>query len=349
MNTIKTGILSVFAALLLVACGNAESSETKSEATTSKEVNVYTHRHYDADKQLFKQFEEKTGIKVNVVSAKADELIKRLEIEKDQSPADVLITVDAGRLQRAKEKQLLQAVELPNVKVGEQFKDSENFWYALTQRGRILVYSKERVQPEELSSYEALTEEQWKGRILVRSSSNLYNQSLLASMVSHHGIEKASEWAKGIVANMAREPKGNDRDQVKAIAAGIGDVAIVNTYYIGKLLNSKDAEEVKAGEHVGVFFPNQKGRGAHMNVSGAGVAAHSPNKENAIAFIEYLLSEEAQSVFAEANYEFPVNPKVQASELLRSWGEFKGDTLAFEQLGLLNKDAVLAFDKAGWK
>lgn len=350
MKRTLLALLSV--SLFFVSCGSGEqqTAEKVEDINLKKgEVNVYTHRHYDADKALFKQFEASTGIKVNVVSAKADELIKRMEIEGERSPSDVLITVDAGRLYRAKEKNLLQAVDLPNALVPAHLKDKENFWFGLTQRARVVVYSKDRVKPSDLSSYSDLSSDKWSGKLLVRSSSNLYNQSLMASVISHDGADKAKDWAEGLVRNMARSPKGNDRDQVKAIASGIGDIAIVNTYYIGKLLNSSNEEEKKAGEHVGVFFPNQESNGTHMNVSGAGVAKYAPNKDNAVKFIEFLLSKEAQKVFAEANYEYPVNPDVEASALLQSWGTFKADSIDLSILGELNKEAVLVFDKAGWK
>lgn len=341
-------IISVFViALLVLSC----KKEAKKEEKKQQEVNVYTHRHYKADQELFAQFEKESGIKVNVVNAKADELIQKMTIEGEQSPADVLITVDAGRLVRAKDKGLLQSAtsEFLNNTIPSHLKDVDNNWFALTKRARVMVYNPEKVKENELSSYEDLTNEKWNKRVLIRSSGNIYNQSLLASIIANLGEEKAETWAKGIVANMARSPKGNDRDQVKAVVAGEGDVAIVNTYYIGKLLNSKDPEEVKAGKGIKIFFPNQEGRGTHINVSGAGVAKYAPNKENAIKFIEFLASEKAQKVFAKANYEYPVNTKIAPSDLLASWGTFKEDGLSLTQLGKNNKKAVLTFDRAGWK
>ena len=337
-------------ATLMTACGGSKGGEQTTEET-EQVVNVYTHRHYDPDKELFAKFTEETGIKVNVVSASADELINKLEQEGEQSPADVLITVDAGRLYKAKNMGLLQKVstETLSKNVPAKFADPDGQWYGLTFRGRVVAYSKERVQAGELSTYENLTDPKWQGKVLIRSSSNLYNQSLLASIIASQGEEAAAEWAAGMVANFAREPKGNDRDQVKAIAAGEGDLAVVNTYYIGKLLTSDNPEEVKAGEAVNIFFPNQDGRGAHINVSGAGVTKYAPNKDNAIRFIEYLSSPAAQSVFAEANFEYPVHPEVPAAALLQSWGEFKTDSLDLNLLGEYNEQAVKIFDEAGWK
>ena len=241
-----------------------------------------------------------------MVTASADELITRLENEGANSPADVLITVDAGRLHRAKAKGLLQPVrsELLETAVPASLRDPEGYWYGLTMRARVLVYDTSRVSPEELSTYEALAEPRWKGRILTRSSGNVYNQSLLASLVASLGEEAAEKWAAGVAANMARPPSGGDTDQIKAVAAGVGDVAISNTYYFGRLLASSDPEERRLAERLAVYFPNQEDRGTHVNVSGAGVTVSSKNVENAIRLLEFLTSEEAQKVFAEANFEY---------------------------------------------
>lgn len=333
--------------VLIISC----KSEKKEPVEKEQEVNIYTHRHYKPDQELFAQFEKETGIKVNVVNASADELIQKMSLEGEQSPADVLITVDAGRLVRAKNNGLLQSVksEFLEETIPSHLKDTDNQWFALTKRARVVVYNPDNVKAEDLSTYEALTDNKWKNKILIRSSSNIYNQSLMASIIANSDEATAVKWAEGIVANMARSPKGNDRDQIKAVVAGEGDLAVVNTYYIGKLLNSKNADEVKAGEGIKVFFPNQEGRGTHVNVSGAGVAKYAPNKVNAIKFIEFLASEKAQKVFAKANYEYPVNTKVMPSELLQSWGSFKEDTLSLSKLGENNKKAVLAFDAASWK
>ena len=349
----KKIIYTILLSTLIFSCKKeVKSSDTEaSNEKVAQEVTIYTHRHYPADKQLFAQFEATTGIKVNVVNAKADELIQKMTTEGEQSPADVLITVDAGRLVRAKSKGLLQSVasETLNTVVPKHLRDIDNQWFSLTKRARVVVYAKDRVKPESLTSYNALLDEKWNKKLLIRSSSNIYNQSLLASIIANEGEEKATKWAKGMVNNFARNPKGNDRDQVKAVVAGEGEIAVVNTYYIGKLLNSKNPEEVKAGNGVGIFFPNQNSNGTHINVSGAGVAKYAPNKENAIKFIEFLVSEESQKVFAEANYEYPVNAKVKPSALLQSWGTFKEDTLSLQKLGDNNKKAVMIFDTVGWK
>lgn len=331
---------------IFASCDNEASKKT-----ASQELNVYTHRHYESDQELFKLFEEVSGVKVNVINASADELIQKMILEGPQSPADVLITVDAGRLHRAKEKDLLQSIssKILDSVVPSHLKDEDNQWFALTKRARVIAYAKERVDASELSSYENLVDQKWNGKLLLRSSSNIYNQSLMASIVANDGEDEARLWAKAMVANMARSPKGNDRDQVKAVASGEGDLAIVNTYYVGKMLKSSDKIELEAGEKVGIFFPNQDDRGTHINVSGAGVAKHAPNKQNAIQFIEFLLSEKAQAIFASSNFEYPVNTNVEMADVLKQWGDFKEDELPLNKLGELNKRAVILFDEAGWK
>ncbi|UTJ06070.1 Fe(3+) ABC transporter substrate-binding protein [Arcobacter roscoffensis] len=322
-----------------------------SSLLASSEVNVYSHRHYDTDKQLFKMFEDKTGIKVNVVKAKASALIKRMESEGAKSPADVLITVDAGRLYQAKQKDLLQSIKSNylTTNIPEKLRDTDNKWFALTKRSRVAVYRIGSDVENQLKTYEDLADPKFKGQIMVRSSNNIYNQSLMAAMIAHHGEEKALDWAKGVVANMAKAPKGNDRYQVKAVANGIGSIAIANTYYIGKMVDNKDASQRESVKKVKIFFPEFKNGGTHINVSGAGVAKYSPNKENAIKFIEFMASKEAQELFAKGNYEYPVLAGVKSSDLVSSWGQFKDDTISINTLGENNAAAIKVFDKAGWK
>lgn len=342
----------IFSLLTLAGCGSKETTNTKNEDSTEKGVvNLFTDRHYDTDEQLYNMFTEETGIKVNVVKGKSDELIERLAREGKDTEADLLITADAGRLHRAKEKGLLQEVssDVLSNNIPEYLRDIDNQWFGLTVRARVIVYSSDRVNLSELSTYEDLTNPKWKGKILVRSSSNIYNQSLLASYIAIYGEEKAEQWAKGIVENMAREPKGNDRDQATAVVAGEGDIAIMNTYYVGKMLNSSNPEEVKVAQNVGIFFPDQNGTGTHINVSGAGLTKYSKNKENAIKLLEFLTSEKAQKQFAEANFEYPANPSVEPSDLLKSWGEFNAQNINLSKLGEYNSKAVEIFNKVGWK
>jgi len=316
-----------------------------------QEVNVYSGRHYQSDEVLFAEFTEETGIRVNLIKADSDQLITRMELEGADSPADLLITVDAGRLILAGDKGLLQPFESDFVEavVPGALRDANKTWTGLTKRARVLVYHKERVNPAELSSYEDLSLPQWKGRILFRSAQNQYNQTLMASMVAAHGSQEAERWARAIVANMARPPQGNDRDQVKAIAAGAGDVAIVNTYYMGLLLHSTDEAERKVADQVGIFFPNQADRGTHINISGVGLAVHAPNKKNAVRLIEFLLSDHAQQFLAESTYEYPVSSRVGWPQLLTQWGSFKADTIQLSNLKGHLQEAMFVFNRAGWQ
>jgi iron(III) transport system substrate-binding protein len=346
--------LLAFAAACAGADTNQADTQAAAEATAEDPVvNVYSHRHYDTDQQLFDRFTAETGIAVNVVTASADELITRLESEGANSPADVLITVDAGRLHRAKERGLLRSIrsEVLEANVPAHLRDPAGQWFGLTQRARVIAYAKDRVQPEQLSTYEALAGPQWKGRVVIRSSENVYNQSLLASVVASAGAEAAEGWAAGVAANMARSPSGGDTDQVKAIAAGTGDVAVVNTYYVARLMNATDPEEKRVGAAVGIFFPNQgEGeRGAHVNVSGAGVTASAQHPGNATRLLEFLTGDEAQRMFAEGSFEYPVKEDVPWAATLQEWGRFRPDTLNLARLGELNTEAVRIFDRAGWK
>jgi iron(III) transport system substrate-binding protein len=313
---------------------------------TSKELNIYSQRHYDVDKKVFDLFTEKTGIKVNVVNAGADELITRMEQEGAASPADLFFTVDAARLNRAKQLDLLQKVETG---ANPAYSDADKFWHGVTYRARVIAYDKQKVNPSDLSTYEDLADEKWAGKILVRSSSSGYNQSLLAAILYASDETQAEEWAKGVVANMAREPEGGDRDQIKAIAEGKGEIAITNTYYVGLMLNSPNPEEVKVAESVGMFFPNQDGRGTHINVSGIGVTKNAPNKDNALKFIEFVLSDEVQTLYANESFEYPTSTKVTAHPSVAAWGTFKTDGLGFASDKSYTETAVRVFDRAGWK
>ena len=355
MKSIGLSFLLVFSLLFAVGCTSSEKETKAAEevkvATTKQAVNLYTDRHYDTDEQLFQLFTKETGIQVNVVKGNSDELLERLAREGKDTEADLLMTADAGRLHRAKEQGLLQSVESDVLvqNIPENLRDKDNKWFGLTVRARVIVYSKDRVNPASLSTYEDLTSSKWQGKILTRSSSNIYNQSLLASFIAIHGEDKAKEWAKGMVANLAREPKGNDRDQATAVVAGEGDLAIMNTYYLGKMLESSNPEEVKVAQNVGVFFPDKDGTGTHINVSGIGITNYSKNKENAVKLMEFLSDAKAQEQFAQANFEYPVNPKVEPSELLKSWGDFKPQKINLSQLGEYNNRAVEIFNEVGWK
>ena len=338
-------ILLVFFVLISYGCNFSINK--------SNEINIYSQRHYDSDKMQYKKFEEKTGIKVNVTKAGADELIQRLKNEGDNSQADLFITVDVGKLWQASDMGLFQKFNDQKVfdNIDPQFLDKNGYWVPVTYRSRVVVYSNERVKKEDLSTYEDLANEKWRGRLLVRSSSNAYNQALMSSLVANLGPDAVTSWSEAVVKNFARDPKGSDRDQVKAIAAGQGDIAIVNSYYIGLLLASEKEEEINAGKAVSVFFPNQGDgeRGAHINVSGIALAKNAPNKENAIELIKYLTSVEGQETYVNNSYEYSVNPNVKPDEIVQAWGEFKKDPVDLNMLGVKRDEAIRIFDKTGWK
>lgn len=315
------------------------------------EVNVYSARKEELIRPLLEKFAKKTGVTVNLVTAEDDVLLERLKAEGNSSPADILIMADAGRLRRAEQAGLLQAVTSDKLKenVPAQLRHADGLWYGLTVRARVFAYAPERVKPDTMSTYENLADPQWKGRICSRSSSNVYNQSLTAAILSHNGAEKTDAWLKGMVGNFARPPQGGDRDQIKDIAAGKCDIALVNTYYVGGMMQSKDAAERDAVAKVAIFWPNQKDRGAHINISGAGVTKAAKNKAQAIKLLEYMVTDESQQWYAEVNSEFPIRPDIAKSKILAAWGDFKSDALPISVLGDLNTQAMMAMDKAGWR
>lgn len=329
-------------ALILMTCAAGAAAE--------EVVNVYNSRHYGTDQQLYDAFTEATGIEVNVVEGEHDELIQRLASEGANSPADLLITVDAGRLALAASEDLLQPVTTPVLEeaVPDHLRHPEGLWYGISMRARVLVYAKDRIDPEQLSSYEALAEPQFENEVLVRSSNNIYNLSLVGSLLEANGPEQTEEWAEGLVKNFARPPEGGDTDQIKAVAAGQGDVAIANTYYVGRLMGSDDPADQAVAEKVGVFFPNQEGRGTHVNISGAGVTKHAPHRENAVKLLEYLVTD-GQRYFADVNFEYPVNPAVEPHPILANFGDFKQDTLNAATYAANSVEAAKIMDRAGWK
>ncbi len=316
------------------------------------EVNVYSGRKEKLIKPLLDRFTAETGIKTNLVTAKADKLLTRLKNEGRNTPADVFITVDAGRLYRAKKANILRKIssEYINTTVPAHLRDPEGKWVGLSQRARVIFYPKNRVNPATLSTYEDLISARWKKKICIRGSGNIYNQSLVASMIAVNGKETAQEWVDGLVNNMARPPKGGDRDQIMAAAAGQCDLAIANTYYYGAMLtNTKDPAQMKAASSMGVFWPNQDDRGVHVNISGAGVTQYAKNPDNALKLIEFLLSPASQKWYAEVNFEYPVSDSAEISDLVKNWGSFKSDHLNLDKLGQYNAEAVRTMDRAGWK
>ena len=337
--------LSAFIALVLAACVPVP------DVFAADEVNVYSSRKEELIKPLLDRFTAETGIEINLVTGKDAALLQRLKSEGVNSPADLLITTDAGNLHRAKEAGVTQSFvsgELAEV-VPATYRDPDGHWVGLTLRARPVLYVEEETDPSVLSTYEALADPAFKGRICIRSSDNIYNQSLVASLIAANGVEATEAWAKALVANMARPPRGGDRDQIKAAAAGVCDIAIANTYYLAGMLASEDPAQRAAAEAMGVFWPNQAGRGAHVNVSGAAVTASAKHRDAAVELVEFLTTPASQEWYAQANGEYPIRDGVALSPTLAAWGPFKADDLNLSRLGELNADAVRLMDRAGWR
>ena len=318
-------------------------------------VNLYTDRHYEIDQELFNSFTSQTGIRVNVVKLDADPLLTRLETEGTSTDADLIFLADAGRLGRAKGKGLLKAFpDQPSLEVVPSYlKDIDQQWIGLTKRARILVYDPSRLQANQLSTYEALGEPNSTLKVAVRSSSHVYNQSLVASMIEQIGATATSTWIKGLVNNFAirgsTNPIGNDRDQAKAVYNDHADVAIMNSYYFGRMLYSEDDSEAQVATSLAVFFPNQTTFGTHINISGVGLTKHGKRQANALSLVDFLLTKSSQKVFADGNFEYPVRADVDPHPLLQSWGSFEEQTIS---LSTLYSNSQLAFQlmvEAGWR
>tara|TARA_B100000989_G_scaffold86553_1_gene62305 strand:- start:2707 stop:3735 length:1029 start_codon:yes stop_codon:yes gene_type:complete len=318
------------------------------------EVNVYTSRHYEVDDILYAEFTKKTGIQVNIISGSGGALMERLKAEGQNSPGDVFFTVDAGNLARFQQGGFLQSIESEFIRnnVPTELRGPSDQWVGVAKRARVIFYNPESVSEEEIKniSYEDLGSEIWNGRVVIRSSSNMYNQSLVASLISNLGIENTEKWASKFVNNFAREPQGNDRSQLMAVANGLADVAIANTYYIGIMLAGKGGEEqLKAARKLKIAFPNQDNRGSHVNISGAGILKYAPNKDNAEKFIEFLLTEEAQTHIVNNSFEYPVIDIVNPHPIIAGFGDFKMDKTSVADFGKYNPEAVKLMDRAGWK
>jgi len=333
-----------------VACLSALFLTLPGQAAS--QVNIYSARKENLIKPLLDRFHAKTGIEVNLVTGKASALLTRLKSEGRNSPADLFITVDAGRLYAAKAAGVLQPLQNPVLEaaIAPQYRDPQGYWFGLSLRARPIMYVKSVVKPSELSSYEALADPKWKGRICIRSSGNIYNQSLVASLLVSDGEAKTLAWMKAFVANFARKPQGGDRDQIKAAAAGECDLAIANTYYLARMLQStKDDGQRQAAEKLAVFWPNQNGRGAHVNVSGVGLTRASKNRQNAIKLLEFMVTDESQQWYAQVNNEYPVKQGVALSAVVKGFGSFKADHVNLSRLGINNRAAVMLMDQAGWQ
>lgn len=313
------------------------------------EVNIYSSRHYDTDEALYSDFTKATGITVNRIEGQPEELIARIKAEGANSPADILLTVDAGRIWLADRDGLLQPVhsEILAERIPEHLRHPDGHWFGLSQRARVIYYAKDRV-PNPPQTYEALADPAYKGQICIRTSSNIYNLSLMSSMIANLGEEKAKAWAEGLHANLARAPEGGDSDQIKAVVSGVCDIAVANTYYFFRGIGNKEAGIIEGVDNIGIVFPNQGDRGTHVNISAAGVLAHAPHPDAAISFIEYLATPQAQAYFANQNYEYPATTDAAVAEIPASYGTFKADPLNLTALGENQPKAQAIFNEIGF-
>jgi len=321
-------------------------------AAQDNALNLYTARHYQTDEALYANFTQQTGIRINRIEGGEDALFERIKNEGANSPADVFITVDAGRLWRAEQAGIFAKVRSPalEARIPAAYRDPDGQWFGFSARARVIAYNKETVKAGEIRNYEDLADPKWRGRICVRSSSHPYNLSLIGSMIAHLGEAKAQEWAVGFKNNLARDPKGGDTDQLAAAAAGECDLAIANTYYILRLMRSSRTNEKAITQKLGVVWPNQDNRGTHMNISGGGVLRYAPHPEAARRFLEYLASDQAQAYFADGNNEWPVVPGVKVNNpALESLGPFKADAINVGLLGKTQPAAQRIADRAGFK
>lgn len=346
----------VFWAIVSLLCACSAPAPTPDAANTPSGqseavVNVYSGRHYDADAVLYQRFETETGIKVRVLEAPGAQLLERLKAEGDASAADLILTSDAGNLAQLKAADLLAPVQSPILEaaVPAKLRDSEGKWFGLTKRARVIVVSKADAAAAEVKSYADLGLPRFKGKVCVRSSTNVYNLSLLSGMISSQGPEAAQKWAKAVRANFARDPEGSDTDQIKAVAAGACSLAIVNHYYLVRMLSSKDPGERQAAAQVRLVFPDQAGGGTHINVSGAGLAKSAPHRENALRLLEFLVSKPSQTLLAEMNDEFPVRTDVPAAGPVLALGNFKESDVPLDSFGANQAKAQAIFDAVDWR
>lgn len=318
---------------------------------TENVVNVYSARHYDADRLLYSAFEEATGIAVRVLPANAEQLLERLRAEGEATEADLVVAADAGNLWRIKDAGLLQNVTTPALETGvpQRLRDPDGAYWGFTKRARVIIYRKDAVQPAEVASYDDLANPRFRGQIVARSSTNVYMLSTLASRIERLGTENARAWAAGVRANFARDPQGSDTDQIKAVAAGDAQATICNHYYYFRLMKSEDPADREIVARTGIIFPDQAGAGTHVNISGAGVTAHAKRRDNAVRLMEYLVSDEAQTMLAPLNVEYPIRPEIAPAPALAALGTFKEEEIPLDALGRHQAEAARIFEEVGWR
>lgn len=346
--------LPVIAVLAIAACKGGETTQSAAEtncAASNGSINLYTARHYDADLKLYSAFTCETGIGVKRIEMEPAQLIARMKAEGDLSPADVVLMADAGALWRAQDAGLLQPVTTPVLeeRIPETLREPTGLWWGFSRRARVIAYDKAKVKPEEVATYQSLADPRFKGQVCVRSSDNVYNLSLMSAFIEHWGRPKALAWAKGVVANFARPPQGGDIDEIRAIAAGACEVTLTNTYYYLRIATSENPDDKVTASKVALAFPDLDGAGTHVNISGGGLAAHAPHRDNAIKFLEFLTSDEAQNIFAGANHEFPAVPSVAPPPDVEAISHFKADPLPVTTYGERQGEAQTVYDEAGWR
>jgi iron(III) transport system substrate-binding protein len=335
-------------ALALAACNQNGGASGDGEENF---VNVYTARHYDADRQLYAAFEEATGVQVRALTGNAEQLLERIRAEGDATEADLFVSADAGNLWRVKDAGLLQNVTTPTLEqnVPSNLRDPEGAYWGFTKRARVIMYRKDAVRPEEVATYDALATPRFRGQIVMRSSTNTYQLSTLASRIERHGADNARQWAAGVRANFARDPEGSDTDQIKAVAAGEAQATVVNHYYFVRLMKSDDPADRDVASKVGLVFPDQTTGGTHINISGAGVTLHAKRRGRAIQFLEYLTGDAAQNLIAPANTEFPIRPSIAPAPELAALGAFVEETIPLDALGRHQAEATRIFEEVGWR
>ncbi len=342
-------ILSLAAAALLAACGQGGSAPAK--GPDAGVVNLYTARHYDTDDALYETFTEQTGIRVNVIEGNADQLVARMTSEGAASPADLFVTADAGALWRAQNAGLLQPVrsEALDAAIPANLRDPEGRWFGLNRRARIIAYDAAKVQPAEIDTYEDIASPRFRGRLCVRSADSVYNLSLVGALLEAWGPEKTAEWTRGVVANMARPPEGGDRDQIRAVNAGVCEIALTNSYYYIRMASGEDPADRAVTEKVKLAFPSLDGQGAHVNISGGGVAAKAPNRDNAVRLLEFLASPQAQTMVSAGNNEYPASPNVPAPVPTKAYADFKAHPMSVATYGPRQAEAQSLMSAAGWR
>jgi iron(III) transport system substrate-binding protein len=344
--------LALMTTLLAVACG-APTDDPAGEAPAAAaggEVNLYTARHYDSDLPLYEKFTAETGIKINRIEGNADQLIARMTSEGATSPADLFLTADAGALWRAQQAGLLQAItsEALNTRVPENLREPGGHWYGYMRRARVVAYDNAKVKPEEIDTYEEIASPRFKGKLCVRSSDSIYNLSLVGALIEAWGAERANEWVKGVVANMARPPEGGDRDQIRAVAAGVCEIALTNSYYYIRMASGDNEADRTVTATVKLAFPSLDGQGAHVNISGGGVAANAPNRDNAVKLLEFFASAETQTHVAQNNNEFPASPDVAAPEPVTAYAGFTAHPMPVAAFAARQPEAQTMMSAAGW-